>query len=67
VTENFLASSTFRELEGPRKVSFNPDWGEPENTIFKQLEDWTRHEEPGIKYYAVSLCTRNQLISQKSI
>ncbi len=39
-------------LMAPWEVSFDPKWGGPEKVQFAPLEDWTRRQEPGIKYYS---------------
>ena len=39
-------------LEGPWTVRFEPKWGAPASTQFDQLQSWTTHSDPGIKYYS---------------
>ena len=39
-------------IEGAWRVSFDPEWGGPESIEFPKLSDWTKHENPGIKYYS---------------
>ena len=39
-------------LSGPWDVSFDPEWGGPENASFDQLVDWTTRPEEGIKHYS---------------
>lgn len=40
-------------LTNPWKVGFDPRWGGPADPIiFATLEDWSKHPEPGIKYYS---------------
>lgn len=52
VEKNFPEKRVIKELEGPWEVSFDPEWGGPENIIFDGLTDWTKRLEKGIKYYS---------------
>lgn len=49
---NFSEFNTVTTLEGPWDVSFDPKWGGPEKIRFEELQDWTKHEMRGIKYYS---------------
>ncbi|MFV0269542.1 MAG: glycosyl hydrolase, partial [Draconibacterium sp.] len=49
---NFSAYKELTAIEGPWDVSFDPKWGGPENVTFNKLQDWTKHEMCGIKYYS---------------
>jgi len=49
---NFERFNTIQTIEGPWEVSFDPTMGGPENIQFDGLQDWTTHEERGIKYYS---------------
>ncbi len=49
---NFPIYSNVRELEGPWRVRFDPQWGGPEEVEFAQLVSWTQRPEEGIKYYS---------------
>ena len=40
------------ELTGPWNVRFDPKWGGPASIVFDTLTDWTKHSEPGVKYYS---------------
>lgn len=40
------------EIEGPWKVAFQPDHGAPDSTVFPVLGDWSRHSDPGIRYFS---------------
>lgn len=40
------------ELSGPWQVGFDPKWGGPESVTFNQLQDWSKHKNPDIKYYS---------------
>jgi hypothetical protein len=39
-------------LSTPWKVHFDPKWGGPAQIEFAQLEDWSKHSQPGIRYYS---------------
>ena len=43
---------TIKTLDGPWNLSFDPDWGGPENIRFDSLTDWTKRPEDGIRYYS---------------
>jgi hypothetical protein len=49
---NFPEVTPVARLDGSWDVSFDPMWGGPEKVTFDALEDWTRREERGIKYYS---------------
>ena len=49
---NFPQLETVMAMTEPWKVSFDPKWGGPEEIQFASLDDWTRRQEPGIKYYS---------------
>lgn len=49
---NFPELEPVFTLEGPWQVSFDPKWGGPESVAFDALQDWTKREEDGIKYYS---------------
>jgi hypothetical protein len=43
------------EVAGPWQVTFDPNWGGPDKPVtFTTLEDWSKSEEKGIKYYSGS-------------
>jgi len=39
-------------INGPWKVTFPADRGAPPTAEFAQLMDWSKHEEPGIRYFS---------------
>jgi len=39
-------------LSGNWNLAFDPKWGGPAQTIFKQLSDWKDNTDPGIRYYS---------------
>jgi len=49
---NFPSLKTVQTITTPWQVSFDPKWGGPDSITFKQLSDWSRHENEGIKYYS---------------
>jgi alpha-L-rhamnosidase len=61
---NFPKLKTTAELSGPWNVQFNPEWFYPitglskEQSnglfVFNQLEDWSKRQEPAIKYFSGS-------------
>jgi hypothetical protein len=51
--KNFSELKPVMELTGPWEVQFDPKWGGPaESVTFTTLTDWSKHAEPGIKYYS---------------
>ncbi|MBI5395947.1 MAG: hypothetical protein HZA91_11675, partial [Verrucomicrobia bacterium] len=52
-TTNILSRSERTTLSGPWEVSFDPKWGGPDKPVtFEKLEDWSKHSDPGIRYYS---------------
>lgn len=49
---NFPVFSSIQTLEGKWNVSFDQRFGGPENIEFDELQDWTKHEMRGIKFYS---------------
>jgi hypothetical protein len=49
---NFPALRRLAGLTGPWEVAFDPKSGGPGNVTFRQLEDWSRRPEKGIRYYS---------------
>jgi hypothetical protein len=39
-------------LSGPWEVAFDPRWGGPGRVLFRELEDWRKRPETGIKFYS---------------
>jgi hypothetical protein len=48
---NFADLKDVKALDAPWEVSFDPKWGGPEKVTFKELADWTKRPEDGIRYY----------------
>jgi hypothetical protein len=51
---NVSAIAEAMEIKGPWQVAFDPKWGGPEAVKFEDLIDWTRHSDPGIRFYSGS-------------
>ncbi len=49
---NFASFSTVKTMDGAWDVSFDPKFGGPEKIQFDELQDWTKHEKRGVKYYS---------------
>ena len=49
---NFPRFETISTIAPPWEVAFDPKWGGPERVAFPQLEDWSKHPEPGIRHYS---------------
>ncbi len=41
-----------QEITGSWRVQFDPQWGGPAEIEFKELADWSKSPEEGIKYYS---------------
>ncbi len=49
---DFPAPQTVATLSGEWEVRFDPKWGGPASATFAALTDWSKHAEPGIKFYS---------------
>lgn len=49
---NFLELTGLTVLNGPWRVSFDPEWGGPGETEFPALVSWTDNTNEGIRYYS---------------
>ncbi|MBT8044542.1 MAG: glycoside hydrolase, partial [Verrucomicrobiae bacterium] len=50
---NGLSWMPIQSIEGPWKVSFNPEWGGPNDPVyFTKLIDWLDHPQPAINNYS---------------
>ena len=49
---NFPELKTIITLSEPWQVSFDPKWGGPKSVAFLKLDDWSKHTDPGIRYYS---------------
>ncbi len=39
-------------VSGPWEVRFQPGWGAPEKITLDTLSDWSKHTDPGVKYFS---------------
>jgi hypothetical protein len=62
-----VALPTAAPISGPWSVDFDPRWGGPGEAIFTQLDDWSRRDEPGIKYYSGLARYRTQFRFRRKI
>jgi hypothetical protein len=54
-------------ISGPWSVEFDPRWGGSGEVTFTQLDDWSRRDEPGIKYYSGLARYRTQFLFRQKI
>jgi hypothetical protein len=48
-----LSRSERTTISSPWEVTFDPKWGGPAKPVtFDKLEDWSKHSDPGIRYYS---------------
>jgi len=52
IVSNFPVFSEVKTIDGAWEVCFNPKFGGPENIQFDKLQDWTKHEMRGVKFYS---------------
>jgi hypothetical protein len=63
--ENYPQPTTVAEITSPWKVTFESDdikRGAPEAVVFEQLQDWTQHADPRIRYYSGAAVYHNSFI-----
>jgi hypothetical protein len=51
-SENFPVLQPITRLHGPWEVEFDPKRGGPSKMVIERLEDWTKNEQDGIRYYS---------------
>ena len=49
---NWPDLSPAMDIRGSWTVRFDPKWSGPESVVFDKLEDWSKRDEPGIKFYS---------------
>jgi hypothetical protein len=49
---NWDEFAALTELRGPWEVRFDPTWGGPAATEFRELTSWSVHSDPSIRYYS---------------
>ena len=64
---NFPECKVLKVLDGSWNVSFDPKWGGPQNTIFTELEDWSKNTSEGIRYYSGIASYRQSVTIQENI
>jgi hypothetical protein len=50
--KNWPELKTAQTLTGPWQVSFPPNLGAPATATFKSLSSWTKHSDPGIRFFS---------------
>ncbi len=51
--KNFTRPRALREITGGWQVTFDPKWGGPKQPVsFEKLTDWSKHANPGVRYYS---------------
>lgn len=64
--KNWVETSPIQEITGPWTVSFDPKWGGPDKPVtFEKLEDWSKSQDPRIKYYSGSATYRTTFQAKK--
>jgi len=48
-------------LQGPWQVRFQPGRGAPEEVVFDELIDWTKHSDEGVRYFSGSAVYRKSV------
>jgi acetyl esterase/lipase len=56
---NFPMMKTIQKITGPWQVVFDPEWGGPASVQFDRLIDWSKHDNPGIRYYSGKAVYKN--------
>ncbi len=64
---NFPELAPVATLTGAWEVSFDPERGGPAKTTFPELQDWTAHDQEGIKYYSGIATYRKEFDVQSSV
>lgn len=49
---NYPDYKTVKAIDGEWELYFDPEWGGPGKVVFPELSDWTKSNDPGIKYYS---------------
>ena len=52
VKDVYLNGITTKTLTEAWNVNFDPLWAGPGQVVFKQLTDWTKHADSGVKHYS---------------
>lgn len=49
------------EIAGPWELCFPAGWGAPASVVFDRLTSWTKHPDPGVKYFSGTATYRRQI------
>jgi len=49
-------------VKGPWRVAFSKDRGAPPSVTMEALTDWTKHPDPGVRYFSGSATYQNQFV-----
>ena len=47
-----LTETKMATIDGPWNVAFQPDRGAPDSVTMNELSDWSRSDDPGVKYFS---------------
>jgi hypothetical protein len=60
-TKNWVETKEVQNINTPWTLKFDEDFGGPKETVvFKDLRDWTIHQDSAIKYYSGTAVYKNQ-------
>jgi hypothetical protein len=63
-----VTKTTVATLNGPWSVAFQPGRGAPDSITMKDLSDWSRSDDPGVKYFSgVGTYTQTVQVSAESL
>jgi alpha-L-rhamnosidase len=49
-----------REITGPWDLRFQPNRGAPESIVLPELSDWSKHPDPGVRFFSGTAKYRNK-------
>ena len=64
-SRNFPELHKVAELAGPWEVAFDPKWGGPQRVTFDTLQDWSKRQEDGIRFYSGTAVYRKSFDAPK--
>lgn len=67
VQTNYKDYQPLQTLTGPWQVSFDPNWGGPEEIVFPELLDWSEHQDDGIRFYSGTAVYRKSFQLEKPL
>ncbi|MEI6647201.1 MAG: glycosyl hydrolase [bacterium] len=66
--KNWVETAPVQEIAGPWEVTFDSKWGGPAQSVkFDKLQDWSQHQDAGIKYYSGHATYRKVFSHQSSV